>query len=178
MKERIVGELDFTGPDIVSVASNTAHVRVKTGNAGAVNKSLLPGNFLRELERAVHERVGGGGAEFNSNLRSRIVQFWTGLDRAIHYEVWIHERTAQIELGLHFESTVRRNRELYWRFERELLAIHALLGSSIWLEEWDRGWSRIYETQPLWPLDSARVHTTADRIAEMVRIFQPILDAT
>ena len=145
-------------------------------HSGEVNKSFLPGTFLREVDSEMRRRYPDHSRQLNTHLRSRLVQFWFGADRAIHYEVWIHERAAQMELGLHFESTASRNRELYRRFDGELLSIQAVLGDSIWVEEWERGWSRIYETQPLWPLDAARVITTSDRLVEMVATFQPILD--
>src|SRR5687768_6254016 len=115
---------------------------------GEINRSFLPGIFLRNLERGVMARYSNDTRHLCSHVRSRLVQFWFGADRAIHYEVWIHDRTAQMELGLHFESTPARNRELFRRFDAELLSIQAVLGPTIWLEEWDRGWSRIYETQP------------------------------
>jgi len=143
---------------------------------GEVNKSFRPGTFLREVESDMRRRYQDDSRKLSTHLRSRLVQFWFGADRAIHYEVWIHERMAQMELGLHFESRASRNRVLYRRFDGELLSIQAALGDSIWLEEWERGWARIYETQPLWPLDSVRVITTVDRLAEMIATFQPILD--
>ena len=176
MKDTYQGEAAriFSGEDTVELFHRPG---TDVSSRDPVNQSFRPGIFLREVESAVLTRVGNDHSPLKSNLRSRLVQFWFGVDRTIHYEVWIHERTAQIELGLHFEASAKRNRQMYERFERELLAIHAVLGSSIWLEEWDRGWSRIYETQPLWPLDSARVVTVADRLVEMIATFQPILDS-
>ncbi len=174
MKETFPAQTDGNISSLVAV---TDRLGKRESRIEPVNRSLLPGIFLRELESAVLIRAGRDDTILNSNLRSRLVQFWFGGDRTIHYEVWIHGRTAQMELGLHFEAAQSRNRKLYQRFERELLSIHAALGSSIWLEGWERGWSRIYETQPLWPLDSARVATIADRMAEIIAMFQPILDA-
>lgn len=142
-----------------------------------LNESLQPPAFLRAVEKDLCLRFAREGGAPKTHLRSRLVQFWFGGDRQIHYEVSVHERMAQIELGLHFEAAPARNHELYLRFERELIAIQASLGSSIWLEEWDRGWARIYETQPLWPLDAARVETIVDRMSSLIATFQPLLDA-
>lgn len=144
----------------------------------SVNESLLPGKFLRQLETLIVAHFRDFDRHLSSNTRSRLAQFWFGTDRNIHYEVWVHDRTVQIELGLHFESSEARNRELFKRFDAELLYIQAALGPSIWLEDWDRGWVRIYETQPLWPLDTARVAVTAARLTEIIDVLQPILDGT
>ena len=178
MKETLVSGSEYIAQeDEIDTLSIKSVVRTRT-DADSPNDSFLPGVFLRQVDSAVRASVASRGARLNGNLRSRLAQFWFGNDRTIHYEVWIHERTAQIELGLHFEASESRNRELYRQFERELLAIQAILGSSVWLEQWDRGWSRIYETQPLWPLDSVRVQAITARLNEMIDVFQPILEAS
>ncbi len=82
----------------------------------------------------------------------------------------------QLELGLHFEATAQRNEEMYRRFNRHILEIQHQLGETIWVEEWDRGWTRIYETQPLYPLDEARVYSIAGRLCEIIDCLQPILE--
>ena len=176
MKETLDGEVDpFIGsPETKMLGQRNEPTRRE--HMGDINKSLHPGAFLRAVESEVRGRYPDDTHRLSTHLRSRLAQFWFGADRRIHYEVWVHERTTQVEIGLHFESTAARNRQLYRRFDAELLSIRAVLGDSIWVEEWDRGWSRIYETQPLWPLDSARVITTSDRLAEMITTFQPILD--
>ena len=176
MKEANEEEADLSVGNLEPGLSGQRDVVTRHERMGDVNKSLLPGTFLREVEGEMRRRYQADNQKLNTHLRSRLAQFWFGADRTVHYEVWIHERTMQIELGLHFESTAARNRELYRRFDAELLSIQAVLGDSVWVEEWERGWSRIYETQPLWPLDSARVITTSDRLAEMITTLQPILD--
>ena len=176
MKETVDGEADLFFGRLETKIPSQRDYPTRREQMGDVNKSLRPAMFLREVEGEMRRRYRDDGRKLSTHLRSRLAQFWFGADRTIHYEVWIHERTAQIELGLHFESTASRNRELYRRFDAELLSIQSILGDSIWVEEWERGWSRIYETQPLWPLDSARVITTSDRLAEMITTLQPILD--
>ncbi|MEO6457494.1 MAG: hypothetical protein ABIO92_04360 [Chloroflexia bacterium] len=176
MKETVDDEADTFFSGLETKMPRQKDDLTQSEHTGELNKSFRPGTFLRDVEADIRRRYGDASPKLSTHLRTRLVQFWFGADRAIHYEVWIHERLAQIEIGLHFESRVRRNRELYRRFDGELLSIQAVLGDSIWLEEWERGWSRIYETQLLWPLDSARVITTSDRLAEMIATFQPILD--
>ena len=160
------------------LAPDARHTKAANRQSSAVqaNGSYLPSSFLRELEATVKQQFASGERQLQSYLRSRILQFWFGESRQVHYEVWIHERTMQLEIGLHFEASPARNRDLYLRFDRELLAIQAHLGTSMWLEEWDRGWARIYETHPLWPLDSVRVEEIANRLSEIISALQPLLD--
>lgn len=111
-----------------------------------------------------------------SHARSRLVKFWFGPDNSVHYEVSIHERAAQLEIGLHFEASPERNRSIYKELDRCILEIQSQLGSTVWLEEWDRGWARLYETQHLWPLDDARANEVAERLCDFIRVVQPVYE--
>lgn len=140
------------------------------------SEELAPGLFLHRAALAVTHELQVSGLEPNQRVRSRLAQFWFGDDPTIHYELWIRERQQQIELGLHFEATPALNRELLRRFDRRLLEIQSALGRSVWLEEWDRGWARLYETQPLLPLNLARAASVGARMREIVEVVQPILE--
>jgi len=83
----------------------------------------------------------------------------------------------QLELGLHFEAVQRENKRLLKAFGPHLLEIQQELGDSIWLEEWDRGWTRIYETQRLFPLDDERILAVTARMCEIIDCLQPILES-
>ncbi|HUP27783.1 MAG TPA: hypothetical protein VM409_05055 [Chloroflexia bacterium] len=150
-------------------------VRQSSAAWPGTTEGMLPSAFLKAVDGEVRSYYKAKGEQINGHLRSRISQFWFGTDRSIHYEVWIHERTLQLEIGLHMESTQERNRAIYDRLGHDLLLIKAALGQSMWLEEWDRGWTRIYQTEPLWPLDNYRVRATRDRIMELVEVLQPML---
>lgn len=115
------------------------------------------------------------GRQPRGHVRGRLAQFWWGASPTVHYEVWVHERDLRLELGLHFEAGAEKNHRLYMDFGRHLLEIQQELGESIWLEEWDKGWTRIYETQPLHPMDEARVYAVAGRLCEIIDCLQPIL---
>jgi 5-carboxymethyl-2-hydroxymuconate isomerase len=139
--------------------------------------NLQPSTFIAAIAREVNQHYAAVGTPPRGQIRSRLAQFWWGQSATIHYEVWIHERTLQLELGLHFEASADRNDQLFQRFGPHLLEIQQELGDSVWLEEWDKGWTRIYETQPLFPMDEARVYAVAGRLCEIIDCLQPILDS-
>jgi hypothetical protein len=140
------------------------------------NRGLRPTVFLSAMTAEIVREQQRRGHPVRAQPRGRLVKFWFGGDPSIHYEVWIHERAAKLELGPHFESSPDVNAALYRLFDGALLEIRAQLGDTLWLEEWDRGWTRIYETQPLWPLDNARAHAVAARMCELIGVLQPIYE--
>jgi hypothetical protein len=137
---------------------------------------MLPGAFLHRLVTTISDKQIARGAPINTFARSRLAQFWFGPYASIHYEVWVHDRTAQLEIGLHCEATPDYNRALFVEFDRCMVEIQSNLGPQFWLEEWDRGWIRLYETHPLWPLDKYRVEEVATRLGEIIDALQPILE--
>gem|GEM_PF-636697 len=142
-----------------------------------VNSSLRPSAFIQAVVREVEKEPGSQSSDFHSHARSRLAKFWFGHDDSIHYEIWLHERTSQLEIGLHLESSPAVNRAIFKRLDSCLLEIQSELGQSFWLEEWDRGWARLYETQPLWPLDESRVDEVASRLRQVIGVIQPIYEA-
>ena len=135
---------------------------------------LRPPVFLADVAREVSAYFVQHGNPVRSRVRSHLAQFWWGSDSSVHYEIAMHERAGRIELGLHFESTATRNRSLYAGMERHLLEIQNSLGDGMWLENWDKGWVRLYETQLMAPLDEARVYALAGRFCEIIECLQPI----
>lgn len=141
------------------------------------NANLRPPAFLQVVTLKVEEHFRVLMLALNSHTRSRLAKFWLGSDPSIHYELALHERTSQLEIGLHLESAPDTNRALYRHLDRCMLEIQAQLGQSFWLEDWDRGWVRLYETQPLWPLDQSRADEVASRICQVISTLQPIYEA-
>ncbi len=137
---------------------------------------LAPASFLRHVVNKISEDVYRPGQTLNSTSRGSLAKFWYGEDGNIHYEVWVHERTGQLELGLHCESTPEYNRALYTAFDGCVIEIQDKLGNSFWLEEWDHGWVRLYETHPLYPLDTYRVEEIAARLGEIIDTLQPLYE--
>jgi hypothetical protein len=140
--------------------------------------SLQPSAFVTAVVREVKQQYAAQGREPHTVLRHRFGQIWWGSLASVHYEVQVHERALQLELGLHFEAHQQTNRELLQLFSNHILEIQEALGESVWVEEWDRGWTRIYETQPLYPMDDARVYSAAARLCEIIDYLQPILEAS
>jgi hypothetical protein len=139
--------------------------------------SIQPSSFLAAVAREVKQHYVDERREPHTHVRSRLAQFWWGPVSAIHYEIASHERLLQLELGLHFEASTATNKQLLQALSPHLLEIQEALGDSIWLEEWDRGWTRIYETQPLYPLDDERIMSVASRLVEIMDYLQPIIEA-
>ncbi|HET6262826.1 MAG TPA: hypothetical protein VFG99_11410 [Chloroflexia bacterium] len=135
---------------------------------------LRPSQFISQVGSDVMERLGASGLEFHVRARSRLVQFWSGDNASVHYEVWVHEREARLEIGFHLEAEEAHNAAVYRELDRCLLDVQFQLGGSVWLELWDKGWVRLYETQPLWPLDTARAEETAERTVAFVQVVQPL----
>ena len=160
-------------PQILEHFSSTEEV--DSSPRTAINSTLRPSPFLHAVVRQVRERIKA--EDFHCFARSRLAKFWFGPDDSIHYELWLHERTSQLEIGLHLESSPATNRAIFERLDRCLIEIQSQLGQSFWLEEWDKGWARLYETQPLWPLDETRVSEVSSRICQAIRTIQPIYES-
>lgn len=138
---------------------------------------LRPSQFIAQVASRAAVALSSLGEDFQVQWRSRLVKFWSGNDPSIHYEVWVHEREARLEIGFHMEADEAHNAELYRELDKCLLDIQLELGNSVWLEPWDKGWVRLYETQPLWPLDTIRVEDTVARVVEFIHAVQPVYES-
>ena len=141
-----------------------------------MSTGLAPPAFLRAVANDVLAYFAGRTTPVQCNTRGRLAKFWCSPPSSIHYEVWLHERRNLIELGLHFEGDAELNAQLLAYFSGCLLEIQDELGDSIWAEEWDKGWTRLYEVRPMLPLDDERVAETAARMCELIQVLQPYLD--
>ena len=97
-----------------------------------------------------------------------------------HYEVArVPKRLGdRLELGLHFESRIpAQNRRMLSGFADRLLEIKGELGEGIEAEPWDKGWTKVYETIPLFPYDQAYLEQTALRLVEIIQVLHPIYRA-
>jgi hypothetical protein len=149
--------------------SSTGDERHNSGHSGG----LLPSTFLKRVVSEVAEQQISAGFRLNTEARGRLAKFWFGKNNSVHYEIWIHDRTMQLEIGLHCESTPEYNALLYKEFDHVILDIQQKLGKSFWLEDWDHGWIRLYETHPLRPLDVSRAEEIAARLLEVVAAVEP-----
>jgi hypothetical protein len=132
--------------------------------------------FLRRLPGVVRPLLPEPLRGFQLRTRGWLIQFWYGNDPRIHYEVWVHGGRSLLELGLHCEADAARNEWLRRRLLLRLFELKAELGNAVEVEEWDKGWSRLYETHPLNPVDEARLDDFAARVAHFIAVVQPVLD--
>jgi len=102
------------------------------------------------------------------------VQLWSG-NRAIHYEAWIRSRAGAIEIGLHFEADPLTNARLLAAFRARERAVRDALGEETRIEEWDKGWTRVWEPIALAELDDPFLDRVASRLANYVNALEPIL---
>ena len=137
---------------------------------------MLSNEFLRRLPAAVRPLLPEPLRAFQAQPRGGLLKLWYGRDAQIHFEIWVHERTDQLELGLHFEAQPQRNEWLRRQFCARLIELKWELGNAVEVEPWDRGWARLYETHPLRPLNEARLDTFAARAARFIAVVQPMYE--
>ncbi|MBI3538576.1 MAG: hypothetical protein HY070_13595 [Chloroflexi bacterium] len=95
----------------------------------------------------------------------------------LHFEVWVRGKEQLIEIGLHFESEKQINDALLAYFNSRALEIHAELGARIEIEQWTNSWSRVHEVVPYNTLDADLVSQLSMKLAKMIKVLQPMLDA-
>ena len=100
-------------------------------------------------------------------------KLWTG-NRDLHYEVWPRPRLGVLELGLHFEADPLTNARLLATFRAREAEIRHALGAAPLIEQWEKGWARVYETVRLQGDREAATRYGA-RLAAYVAALEPIL---
>ena len=134
---------------------------------------MQPGECLRRVQLLVRARVPVDLRDFHWNAASFQAKLWYG-NQDLHYEIWRRERLGTIEIGLHFEADPLTNARLLAAFTASAKGIRrALAGARI--EEWDRGWTRVWEPLPHRKPDEGLASELADRIAAYVTTLEPIL---
>ena len=134
---------------------------------------MQPAECLRRVRPLVRDRVPSQFREFQWESFSFQSKLWYG-NKALHYEIWPRERLGTIEIGLHFEADPLTNARLLAAFGAKAKTIRrALAGTRI--EEWDRGWARVWEPLPHRKPDEGLASELAERIAAYVTALEPIL---
>jgi hypothetical protein len=129
--------------------------------------------FLRDLPRVVADDLAAQAAPHQLVMHS-MVKLWFG-NKDLHFECGVYERRKVIELGLHFESDAITNLRLLGAFRARGKAITRRIPTAR-IEEWDRGWARVWEPIELGPIDAALRKAVAARLAAYVRVLEPILE--
>jgi hypothetical protein len=138
---------------------------------------LTSSQFMLALPAAVREQVPPPLQKFKSATRGWLCQLYYH-DPRLHYEVWnMGERRGIFEIGLHFESRERAENELLLRgFQRQMIEIKATLGTGWEAEQWDKGWTKVYETVPYEPFSTDLLERLGKRLARSMVVLQPIWD--
>jgi len=110
----------------------------------------------------------------HSTAYSYMAQLWSG-NKQLHYEAWIRDRLAVIEVGLHFEADALTNARLLAAFRARDRAIRRALGADVRIETWDKGWARVWEPIALATLDRVFIEIIGGRVAEYVTALEPLL---
>jgi hypothetical protein len=128
---------------------------------------------LRRVRTLVRERVPAELREFQWESYSYQSKLWYG-NKALHYEVWPREKLGTIEIGLHFEADPLTNARLLAAFRANAKTVRRALTDAR-IEEWDRGWARVWEPLPHRKPDAQLAVELAERIAAYVSALEPIL---
>lgn len=133
--------------------------------------------FFGALPASTRARLPRHLREFKVNRRSWLVQLYYA-HPLLHYEVWnLGERRGELEIGLHFESRDRaENERLLAGFQSRLFEIKAELGDSIEAEQWDKGWTKVYEVIPRETFTADYLEHVASRLAQWIVVAQPIFE--
>jgi hypothetical protein len=99
---------------------------------------------------------------------------WYG-NKALHYEIWVRHSARVVELGLHFEADALTNARLLGAFRTHAKQLKRHLGAGARLEEWDKGWTRVWEPFSLEKLEPAYAERIQARFVDYVRVLEPIL---
>lgn len=136
--------------------------------------SMNADEFRRALPDSVRDHLPTELQKFRHAMRFGYVQFWYG-ESVFHYEVSTQARLSVIEVGLHLEhKDSKRNATLHHYFDQHFLEIRALLGE-VWLEQWDKGWHKLYSTIPLEKYTDELLANVSRQMARHIMVLQPLL---
>lgn len=139
-------------------------------------------SFFEELEKELKTRINESFKDFKANKNDRNVkQFWYHTS-SIHYEVWFGKKEGKIELGLHMESSAKRNDELYRYLMERKEELKEKIGSTLKIEKWlgrKIEWARAVVRYP-WDgsyrnLDEDLMETLAKKMVVFIETLNPIL---
>lgn len=139
---------------------------------------MTSSQFMQALPAAVREQLPKPLQKFKVASRGWLCQLYYGEPR-LHYEVWnMGERRGLLELGLHFESKDHDvNNALLRGFMRHMIEVKAALGPQWEAEQWDRGWTKVYETVPYEPFSPDLLNKVGQRLAKAIVVLNPIWEA-
>ncbi|MCZ7575268.1 MAG: hypothetical protein M5U01_42505 [Ardenticatenaceae bacterium] len=134
--------------------------------------------FRDRLPDHLRPRLPPEWRAFRTASRFSYVQFWYG-PQAFHFEASPYYEREIYEVGLHFESRDKAlNATLHAAFDRRFAEIRHSLGADVFLEQWDRGWHKLYRCLPF-PArryDDGLLDAVVSELARQIALLQPMLD--
>ncbi len=129
-------------------------------------------SILRSIPTALRNELPDDLRAFHWSSTSSQAKAWYG-NRDLHYEIWVRHRARVVEVGLHFEADDLTNARLLGAFRAHASSVKRALGTDARIEEWDRGWARVWEPFALGGDDvDERVRS---RFVDYVRVLEPML---
>jgi hypothetical protein len=133
---------------------------------------MRQGECLKRVRPLVRELLAEELRDFKWEA-SFLAKLWFG-NHALHYEITPRERAGSIEIGLHFEADPLTNARLLAAFVANAKAVRRALANAR-MEQWDRGWCRVWEPLPYRAADTELAEELASRLAAYVTTLEPIL---
>ena len=112
--------------------------------------------------------------DFQWQATTWMAKAWYG-NKALHYEIWVRYHVKVVELGLHFESDALTNARLLGAFRARAKQVTRALGGDARIEEWDKGWTRVWEPLPLENIEDGYSERIQSRFVDYVKTLEPIL---
>lgn len=130
--------------------------------------------FLRDVQRELRADLPRDLAAFHWRAGHAQAKAWYG-NPSLHYEVWVRGRLRVVELGLHFECDALTNARLLAAFRARAKEVKRGLGPDARIEEWDKGWARVWEPVSL-ELDGDTLRERVrSRLVDYMRNLEPML---
>jgi hypothetical protein len=135
---------------------------------------MEPRSLLRSLPGLLRPLLRSELRDFRSGAQwSYLMKIYYG-NRDLHYEASHRPRLHTIEIGLHFEADDLTNARLLGAFRKRERSLHRGLPTARF-EEWDRGWTRIWEPVVYERLGAPLREDIAARLARYITTLEPIL---
>lgn len=143
------------------------------GVDGSIVGPVTSRPLLAAVDRVLRDAVPAALGPLRHENRGWQAKWWSG-NPDLHYECWPRSKTT-VELGLHFEADPLTNARLLAAFRARAKPIARALGDAVRIEEWDKGWARVWEPAAQPERDAAAARALGGRLALYIRTLEPIL---
>jgi hypothetical protein len=133
-------------------------------------------DFLTAVVDQLRHELPDELSDFHAKSMGSLIKIYYGNER-VHFEVMTSASRQSMEIGLHFEDGAVSTAAYLAYFDRYIVELKHQLGPSIELERWTESWGHIYEIEPFAKLTDFQANRTAKRLAELITVLQPLVDA-